>query len=189
LTKNRCKTVRRIICIIEVGNWKALVMSRGISRKVVFLVLPAVALSFACSRSSLAQQINVTGTDQPSRALPDKLVQAPMKWPKDWSDCVGKLVTVDGVVVDMKIGAALFGDENTIFIDGIDSWPNGYWLGNKPGKRLRVTGTVIERHDLPVFIQKKDELPRQGIPVPEGTDLNKASQRFLIQNAKWTVIE
>ena len=49
----------------------------------------------------------------------------------------------------------------------------------------KITGTVIERHDLPVFILGKDEQPRAGIPVPEGTDLQQASRRFLIENAKW----
>jgi hypothetical protein len=66
---------------------------------------------------------------------------------------------------------------------------DGYYLGGEQGKRVRVTGTVIERHNLPVFIPRKDELPVQGIPVPEGTDLHKASRRFLLQDAKWVVVE
>ncbi len=114
---------------------------------------------------------------------------APIPWPKDWSNYVGKLVTLEGVAINQKIGAALWGEGETIFIDTMDSWPDGYYHGGEQGKRVRVTGTVIERHDLPVFIRRKDVPSVQGIAVPEGTDLHKASHRFLIQNAKWVAVE
>ena len=122
---------------------------------------------------------------QPAKGEP-----TPMQWPNDWSSHVGKLVTVEGVAINVKVGAALYGDGEAIFIDGINSWADGNYFGGERGKsRLRVTGTVIERHDLPVFIPKKGELTPQGIPVPEGTDLHKASRRFLIQNPKWIEVE
>jgi hypothetical protein len=43
------------------------------------------------------------------------------------------------------------------------------------------------RHDLPVFVQKPGEPPRQGIPVPEGTDLHAASRRYVVRDATWSV--
>ena len=52
----------------------------------------------------------------------------------------------------MKVGAALFGDGEAVLIDGQDSGGDGYYLGEERGKRLRVTGTVIDRHDFPAFI-------------------------------------
>lgn len=129
-----------------------------------------------------------------SYAIPERLIQvtaAPglMPWPKDWSIHLGQQITVEGMAINQKVGAALWGTGEAVFIDGIDSWPDGFYLGGERGKRLRVTGTVIERHDLPVFIPRKGALPLAGIPVPEGTDLHRASLRFLLQNAKWTAAE
>ncbi len=82
-----------------------------------------------------------------------------MRWPTDWSVHVGKLVTIEGVAIDQKLGATLTGEGEPIFIDGIDGWPDGFYLGGDRGKRVRVTGMVIERHDLPVFIPKKGDSP------------------------------
>jgi hypothetical protein len=148
------------------------------SRNRLFLILPVLVLPLACAENGIQ-----------SRMQPVKEEQAPTQWPKDWSGHVGKLVTIEGVAINQKVGAALSGDGESIFIDGLDSWPDGYYFGGDRGKRLRVTGTVIERHDLPIFVPKKGELPPGGIPVPEGTDLHKASQRFLIQNAKWIEVQ
>ncbi|OAI49620.1 hypothetical protein AYO44_06345 [Planctomycetaceae bacterium SCGC AG-212-F19] len=135
-------------------------------------------------------QANVTSqAANPAPTQPGKEEPNAMHWPKDWSAHVGQRVTVEGVATNQKVGASLCGDGEAIFIDGIHSWPAGYYFGGEQGKRLRVTGTVIERHDLPVFIPKPDKAPPQGIPVPEGTDLQKASQRFLLQNARWAVVE
>ncbi len=135
-----------------------------------------------------APQVEVADAGSQPRPQPVRTEQEPMQWPKDWSDHVGKLVAIEGIAIGMKAGAALFGEGPMIFIDGIQ-WPDGYYLGGDRGKRVRVTGTVIERHDLPVFIPKTGEPVVQGIPVSEGTDLQKASRRFLIQNAKCVVVE
>ncbi len=76
-----------------------------------------------------------------------------------------------------------------IYIDGLDSWPDGFYLGGDNGKRVRVTGTIIKRSDLPVYIEDKNEPIKQGIPVPPGSDLKKMSQRFLLKDAKWVVLD
>jgi hypothetical protein len=150
-------------------------------RLACFLLLATVTLSGGCAESPRHQPPQEAGLSPAS--------QEPTKgWPKDWSGHVGKRVILEGTATNQKMGAALSGEGETIFIDGMDWWPADCFAGDR-GKRVRVTGTVIERYDLPVFIPGKDELPRAGIPVPEGTDLRKASRRFLIENAKWTVGE
>jgi hypothetical protein len=51
-----------------------------------------------------------------------------------------------------------------------------------------VTGKIIERHDLPVFVHEEGEPEMQGIPVPKGTDLDKASHRYLLSRVTWHVV-
>lgn len=157
----------------------------------VILIFPMLALPLACSHQPFPQRerVELTRADKQFRKQSLQGDPAVMKWPKDWSDHVGKVVTVEGVAVNMKVGAALLEEGSAIFIDGMQSWPDGFYLGEERGKRLIVAGTVIERHDLPVFIPKKGEPPVQGIPLPEGTDLHKASQRCLLQNAQWIVVD
>lgn len=112
-----------------------------------------------------------------------------MAWPKDWSGQVGQKVTLEGTAADAKLGALLVGDGGSVWIDGLDRWPEGLSGGGDKGKRLRVTGTVIKRDDLPVFVEKPGELPRGGEPVPAEKEVEKAKWRFLLTDAKWTVLD
>ena len=59
----------------------------------------------------------------------------------------------------------------------------------KDGTRLRVSGTIIRRSDLPVFIEEPGKDSKAGMPMPKGTDLEKAAIRYLLQEATWEVIE
>ena len=93
---------------------------------------------------------------------------------------VGQQVTLVGVAQPRKIGAALRGENFYVWIDGLHDWTEQF-----SGRRVQVTGILEERHDLPVFVQKPGELPVQGMPVPEGTDLHAASQRYVIRDATW----
>jgi hypothetical protein len=93
---------------------------------------------------------------------------------------LGMKVTLSGEAQPRKLGAALLGKDFYIWIDGLYDWPN-----EMRGKRVSVTGTVIERHDLPVFIPSPTEPGVQGVPVPIGTDLHKASHRYLLKDATW----
>jgi hypothetical protein len=94
---------------------------------------------------------------------------------------VGVLVTIDGKAEEAKEGALLIGkDGEQTWIDGAKNWPRG--------KRVRVSGKVIEKHDRPVFVPKKGEPQSAGIPVPEGTDLHAASHRYLIGEATFTLL-
>lgn len=109
-------------------------------------------------------------------------------WPKDWSAAVGKKLTLEGVALDAKSGALLRGDSSQeIWIDGLDSWPNGFYLGGDKGKRVRVTGTVIMRADLPAYVAKEGELPKSGIPVQRESDLKAARTRYFLKDATWVL--
>lgn len=96
---------------------------------------------------------------------------------------LGKEITLVGVAHNLKEGARLSGEKFTIFIDGIYAWPEEMY-----GKKVSVTGTLIERHDRPVFIHKPGDIPRSGIAVPKGTDLHAAAHRYLLKDAKWVII-
>ncbi len=102
---------------------------------------------------------------------------------------VGRRITVEGWAVNRKGGAEVIGADFSVWIDGLDSWPEGYYMGGDRGKRVKVIGILAEDHVLPVFIPKKGEPIPQGIPVPEGTDLSKASHRYLLKDAKWELME
>lgn len=107
------------------------------------------------------------------------------KEPKDvLAAQLGKQVTLIGVAENHKIGASLGGKDFGIAIDGIHRWPEEF-----EGKQVSVTGIVIERFDLPVFIRNPNEPDVQGIPVPPSTDLRKASHRYLLKDAKWKLHE
>ena len=108
---------------------------------------------------------------------------------KMFSDYLGKSITLEGKALNAKMGALLKGDDFSIWINELAEWPQGYYRGGDEGKRVKVRGIVIEKYDLPVFIPKKGDLPRAGMPVPEGTDLKEASRRYLLENAEWEPIE
>jgi len=97
---------------------------------------------------------------------------------------LGQQVTLEGIAESRKLGAALRGNDFDVWIDQLQDWPRQY-----VGQRVRVTGVLDERHDLPVFIQKPGEPVAGGIPVPEGTDLHAASRRYIVRNAKWSLIK
>lgn len=97
---------------------------------------------------------------------------------------LGQPVTLEGFAEARKLGAALRGSGFEVWIDRMDEWPAG-----AAGRKVRVTGVLEERHDLPVYMRKAGEPPVAGIPVPEGTDLRQASRRYVVRDAKWSLIE
>jgi len=98
---------------------------------------------------------------------------------------LGRMITVEGVPEDAKLGAILMiNGSRTVWIDGLEAWP-----AELRGKIVEVTGTVIQRADLLVFIHQDGEPERAGIPVGPGTDLNQARRRFLLSGARWKVAE
>ncbi len=95
---------------------------------------------------------------------------------------VGDRVTWSGVAENHKVGAFLAGPG--IYVD----LPEKYWPSEISGKRVKVTGTIVERYDLPVFIPDPDEPPVAGIPVPPGTDLHEAAKRYILENVEWATV-
>jgi hypothetical protein len=104
--------------------------------------------------------------------------------PSPWEAKLGQVVTIDGMAEDLKLGAVLIRPGDMVWVDGLDAWP-----GDLRGKHVQVTGKVIQRADLPVFVQQEGEPQMGGIPVRPGTDLEKARQRFLLAEARWQVVE
>jgi hypothetical protein len=102
-----------------------------------------------------------------------------------WEAKLGQVITVEGSAQDAKLGALLLtGGSMSIWIDGLDAWPK-----EVRGKNVQVTGKVIQRSDLPVFVHQEGEPEKGGMPVPPGTDLEKARRRLLLAEAKWKVLE
>ncbi|MHA3775414.1 hypothetical protein ACXR0O_28165 [Verrucomicrobiota bacterium sgz303538] len=93
---------------------------------------------------------------------------------------LGRRITLVGEAQSRKQGAAFQGPDFFCWVDGLKRWPK-----NIDGKRVSVTGTLIERHDLPVYVHRDGEPPGVGEAVPLGTDLREASHRFLLKDAKW----
>jgi hypothetical protein len=95
----------------------------------------------------------------------------------DLKEFVGRKITIVGKTVNMKLGA------------GMDSWPQGYYT-EKESKSAQVTGILIERYDLPVFIpSSNDSTIMQGISVPKGTDIKEAKHRYIITRYTWNEIK
>ncbi|MBB6372478.1 hypothetical protein [Chryseobacterium shigense] len=104
---------------------------------------------------------------------------------------IGKNITVTGQTVNMKLGAILITDNGeNIWMDGMDSWPEGYYVNDNNLKTVKVTGTIIEKNDLPVFIpNENDPVLQQGIPEPKGTDLEEASHRYLLKDYTYSIVK
>jgi hypothetical protein len=96
--------------------------------------------------------------------------------PASWNN---RCVLAEGYAVSSKSSEMLDlgGPTLGVIFDGDGRWqvPLGAWV--------RVRGTVVERSDLPVFIQDPNEPIMQGMPVPPGTDLEQARKRWVIEHA------
>lgn len=145
-------------------------------RKVlIFAALSAVA---GCSRT---RQI------EPPNAI---VVESPTATKAEWPGPVGQTVTLDGLAINMKAGAFLrCPHQGGIWIENLHSWPDGFYMGEDRCKRLRVTGTVLRRADMPVFVLTPGTMGIQGIPVKTQEEVEECKWRYLLKDATWTVIE
>ncbi|MBU1413662.1 hypothetical protein KKD52_15320 [Myxococcota bacterium] len=95
------------------------------------------------------------------------------------SALVGRTITVEGLAENRKDGAVLRGDHFELWIVDMTGWPDN------DRKRVRATGVLAEDHGRPVFVRRPEEPIVQGVEVPEGTDLEKASRRWVLKNVRW----
>jgi hypothetical protein len=101
-----------------------------------------------------------------------------------WQELVGRCVTAQGTVGGgAKTGALLDGGSWRIGLI-LDEPAAKRWWSLPAGSRIRVRAVVGERADRPVFVQKPGEPVTQGIPVPEGTDLDQARRRFVLEQVE-----
>ncbi|MGG5208613.1 hypothetical protein ACQWU4_06665 [Chryseobacterium sp. MIQD13] len=139
-----------------------------------FLIL-SIFWMCACSKTKPAGKENI---------FPKQKLQS-----QDLKESIGKSITVTGQTINMKLGALLITENGeSIWMEGMDSWPDGYYVSESETKTVKVTGTLTEKSDLPVFIAN-DSTIQQGIPQPEGTDLEKAGNRYLLKDYKYTVLK
>jgi hypothetical protein len=110
-------------------------------------------------------------------------------WPRDLSKHLGKTITLEGTAANAKFGALLKGDGGEIWIDGLEKWAEGICAAEGKGKRLWVRGTVIQRDDLPASVEKPGEPAKAGIPVRSEKEQEQAKRRYLLKDAKWTVLD
>jgi hypothetical protein len=95
---------------------------------------------------------------------------------------VGTRVTLRGTAENPKAGAFLGGPEIYVDLPGTQLPPEVI------GRSVEVTGMVVERHDLPVFIDDPSGPHLAGIPVPPGTNLHEASRRLILENVNWRTV-
>jgi beta-lactamase regulating signal transducer with metallopeptidase domain len=115
--------------------------------------------------------------------------------PEFWSKNLGKTVSVKGVAVRTMIGAGLKSEHGQVWIDDFVHWPK-----DMEWKIVRVTGTVVKRHDGPVLSKEQLALtgdnaipgtgPPDGVGYPQGSkELHEARKRYLLKDISYTVIE
>ena len=112
-----------------------------------------------------------------------------MAWPAQWPSYLGKRVTLEGTAAEAKLGPLLQGEHGVIWIDGLETWPARIVSGSGPGKRVRVTGIVIQKDDMPVFVRRSGEPSRAGIGVSTEAERQQEQWRYLLQDAIWMVRE
>ncbi len=88
-----------------------------------------------------------------------------------WTPFLGERITVDGTAVNAKLGAMVQLKNLTIFVDGLEGWPSDW----PAGTRVRVTGVVISRDDMPVVDPKG--------PISAGVE--GSPTRFLLSRPEW----
>lgn len=110
---------------------------------------------------------------------------------KDLKEFTGKRITIIGQTINMKMGALLITENGeNIWMEGLDSWPDGYYVNEHDAKTVKVTGVLIEKNDLPVFIpDEKNSVIQQGIPNPKKSNLKEASRRYLFKDYKYSIIK
>ena len=152
----------------------------------VCVALPAAACLFFAGACEAFRERTESFRERAPIVVPPPLCD---DWPADWAKMVGKTVTLEGRAANAFEGAKLLGDKDSVWIDGLDAWPEGFYRGGEDGVRLRVTGKVISRDDRPVFVQRPGDLPQHGIPVASEEEAKKQRRRYLLTEARWMPLD
>jgi hypothetical protein len=103
-------------------------------------------------------------------------------------DNIGKPISIEGRCENRKGGACVVDEAGAVvWVDGLNQWAEGLNASGDQGKKVKVTGVLAEDNALPVYIPEDKYDLRQGIPMPKGTDLAKASHRYLLKNVQWSL--
>ena len=104
-----------------------------------------------------------------------------------WDSLIGKKVFVSAVSCynDGQHGASADFRSQRLWLDGIDDWPDE--VGG--GSAVQLTGRLTKVTDLPVFRYEIGKPLGDGLPVPEGYSLRKASTRYVLLEPSWKIIE
>ena len=119
-------------CFFPIGNrltWNSAAEGDSMRLFIGWLCLLLANLC-GCSQHQTSSSANLEGRERM------------IEWPNDWSVHVGQTVTLEGKAANAKLGAILKGKQGTIWIDGLDSWPEGYYSGGDNGKHL-IDATLI----------------------------------------------
>lgn len=155
-------------------------------KNTVFAVIICLTFSTGCE----SQQNTVDPT--PAWQRPELKPYFMASDPEYWKTNLGKSISVKGVAVQSKMGARLCSKHGVVWIDGLGLWPE-----NLCSKVVKVTGTVIKRHDGPELSKEQLEgqaraqgtAPR-GKAHPEGSkELHEARRRYLLKDAKYMVVK
>lgn len=111
-----------------------------------------------------------------------------VSWPEDWSPFLGQRVRIQGRAVDQKLGASLDGGVGSIWIEGLSSWPDGYFT-DREGKLVEVIGVVIRQDERPLHIPSapREEIS-QGLAPLTPEDASKPIWMYLLKDATWKLV-
>jgi hypothetical protein len=138
-------------------------------------VLTLLTVSFGAACCPASKPRSHEPQDPAHQQPPSELTAIP-----ELESRLSQRITFEGLAVSTKTGAVLKVGDYILYMDGMDSWPDGWFAGDGKEQKVIVTGTLVKRYDLPVFIQEEGAPTMSGMPMPPGTDLHDAARRYLL---------
>jgi hypothetical protein len=136
------------------------------------------------ARDRLNEQARKLEKQQPAKVPEGAVVLA-----EPWDSVLEKQVATIALANyrDGQHGASVTIGGHRLWIDGVSEWPEEIRGKRKP---FLLSGRLTKVHDLEVFrYQPGEPFVGQGIPVPEGYDLKQTQTRYVLKDAKWTLMK
>lgn len=153
-----------------------------------------VTLLGLCCVLSAESPLRKKGESRPSKKAGEILrKKGEQKTPIPWKELRGKRITVVGRGMNHKIGAHAHGKDFVISVDlPGKSWPRSVYNRTAQNqdavpRKVKVTGKLEQWNDVPVFTPSQNK-GQQGVPVPEGVDLEEARKRYVLVDVKWEIV-